>query len=80
MDQRDQLLLDKQFRWLRPTSPNLGVVALTMLTVFVGGIFFGGAVYPAERNPVQPLGASTAETGGASSLATIMIAGQNTSF
>jgi hypothetical protein len=80
MDQRDQLLLDKQFRWLRSTSPNLGVVALTMMTVVIGGILFGGAVYPAERNPVQQLGASTAETGGPPSLATIMIAAQNTSF
>jgi hypothetical protein len=80
MDQRDQLLLDKQFCWLRSTSPNLGVVALTMMTVFVGGILLGGAVYPAERNPVQRFGASPAETGGPRSLATIMIAAQNTNF
>jgi hypothetical protein len=37
LDQRDQLLLDKQFCWLRPTSPNLGCVALAMMTVLVGG-------------------------------------------
>jgi hypothetical protein len=80
MDQRDQLLLDKQFCWLRSTSPNLAVVAFAMMTVFVGGVIFGGALYPAARNPVQQFGASTAETGGARSLATIMIAAQNTNF
>jgi hypothetical protein len=80
MDQRDQLLLDKQFCWLRPTSPNLGVVALTMMTVFIGGVIFGGAVYPAERSPVQEFGASSAETGSPPSSATIMIAAQNANF
>lgn len=80
MDQRDQLLLEKQFRWLRSTSPNLGVVALTMMTVFVGGILFSSAVFPPERNPVRRLGASAAETGGATSLAAAMSAAQNTSF
>jgi hypothetical protein len=79
VDQRDQRLLDKQFCWLSSTYPNVGVVALTMMTLFVGGVLFGGALFPPERSPVH-LGTSVAETEGPPSPLPIMIAARSTGF
>jgi hypothetical protein len=78
MDQRDRHLLDKQFCWLGSASPNLGVVALMMMTVFAGGVFFGGALFPAEKGPMRPFATTVAETAG--SATPIMIAVQNSRF
>jgi hypothetical protein len=80
MDQRDRHLLDKQFHWLGSTSPNLGVVALTMMTVFAGGVFFGGTLLPAEKSPARPFVTTVAETSGAPSATPIMIAAQTSRF
>ncbi len=43
MDQRDQELLDKQFRWLRPSLRNDSIMVLTLVAVCLGGITLGGA-------------------------------------
>jgi hypothetical protein len=53
MNRRDQQLLKKQFRWLSPSPPNPGVMALVTAGVFVSGIFFGGSLFGAERAPTQ---------------------------
>ena len=80
MDQRDRHLLDKQFHWLGSTSPNLGVVALTMMTVFAGGVFFGGTLLPAEKSPARPFETTVAETVSSPSAPPIMIAAQSSRF
>jgi len=53
MDQRDQELLDKQFRWLRPSPRNDGVMVLAIVAAFVAGITFGGALFAHESDPAQ---------------------------
>jgi len=40
MDQRDQEFLDKQLRRLRPSLRSDGVLALSLVTVFLGGLIF----------------------------------------
>ena len=53
MNQRDQELLDKQLRWLRPSPPNAGVMVLAIVAVFVAGITLGGTVFAHESDPMQ---------------------------
>jgi len=53
MDQRDQELLDKQFRWLKPPPRNAGVMGLAIVAVFVGGIALGGTIFAHESAPMQ---------------------------
>jgi hypothetical protein len=59
MNKRDQQLLDKQFRRLSPSAPNAAVIALTMVAVFIGGIFLGSAVSASEKVPSQAVSNDT---------------------
>jgi hypothetical protein len=71
MNQRDQELLNKQFRWLRPSPRNDGVMVLAIVTVFFIGIALGGTVFAHEGDPMRiasndataPLSSSGAHVG-----------------
>jgi hypothetical protein len=53
MNQRDQELLNKQFRWLSPSPRNDGVVILAIVMVFFTGIALGGTVFAHLSDPMQ---------------------------
>jgi len=53
MNRRDQELLDKQFRWLRPSPRNNGVMVLVVVGVFFSGIALGGSVFARESDAPQ---------------------------
>jgi hypothetical protein len=53
MNKRDQELLNKQFRWLRPSPRNEGVMVLAIVGVFFVGIALGGTVFAHENAPMQ---------------------------
>jgi len=53
MNQRDQELLNKQFRWLSPSPRNDSVMVLAIVTVFVAGIALGGTVFAHLSDPMQ---------------------------
>jgi hypothetical protein len=48
MDQRDQELLDKQLRGLRPPR-NDGVMILMVVAVFFAGMTLGGVLFAHEK-------------------------------
>ncbi len=50
MDRRDQELLNKQFRWLRHSRRNDGVLIMAIAGIFVGGVVLGSAVFGARDN------------------------------
>jgi hypothetical protein len=56
MNQRDQKLLEKQLRWLRP-SQRAGTMASAIVAVFVGGITLcgltlSGVLFARESDPI----------------------------
>ena len=42
MDQHDQELLDKQLRATYPSPPQPGIIVVTILAIFLGGMIMGG--------------------------------------
>lgn len=53
MDQRDQALLDKQLRWLKPSPRNDGTMMLAIVAVFFAGITLGGLLSEHQGAPLQ---------------------------
>jgi hypothetical protein len=53
MDQRDQELLDRQLGRLTPASRNEGVMILTILAIFFGGMALGGFLVGYKSGPTQ---------------------------
>lgn len=53
MDQRDQELLDKQFRTLTPPRRNDGVMILAIVSVFFAGITVGGLLAEKKSEPIR---------------------------
>jgi hypothetical protein len=52
MDQRDQELLDKQLRLLRPPR-NDGTMILMLVAVFLAGLTLGGVLIARESEPMR---------------------------
>jgi hypothetical protein len=52
MDRRDQELLDKQMRRLRPPR-NDGVIAVLLATVFLVGMTLGSVLSEPKTEPIQ---------------------------
>jgi hypothetical protein len=59
MNRRDQELLDKQFRWLRPEPRHEGVMIVALVAVFLAGIAVGGRVV-AYDNAATHIASTTA--------------------
>ena len=59
MTRRDWDLLDKQFHWLVPTSNNNGIVLLTIVGIFLGGITLSGTLSVHQSKANRPAGGSS---------------------
>jgi len=53
MNQRDRELLDKQLKWIVPTSRHNGAIILVMVGIFVAGIALGSTLsaHEAQSTP-----------------------------
>jgi hypothetical protein len=51
MDRRDKKLLDRQLRHLVPSPRSDGVLMLTIVGVFLGGIVIGGIIFANKTEP-----------------------------
>ena len=60
MNRRDQELLDKQLRSIRPETRHDGVLMLALVVVFFTGMTFGSVL--TDKGASTPVGANNAPT------------------